>query len=213
MTNAMATGYYEDGETEDYRVIVDNFPLRVDLLSFNAQLSNSSQVLLDWSTSGEENFFGFEVQRSSDNNEWETLQTQLATGNGEQGVNYYHSTDLNPLKGKSFYRLKLVSGDGKFRYSQVRMITLNKGLSGITIAPVPAAAYASLIVHSITEGDLSVQVTDVNGRLIYQRTYFIPKGTNNIDLPFVQNAADGIYFITTRLNGDQETVKLIIAKK
>jgi hypothetical protein len=213
MTNAMATGYFEDGETEDYRVIVDNFPLRVDLLSFNAQLNNSSQVLLDWSTSGEENFFGFEVQRSSDNNEWETLQTKFATGNGEQGVNYYQYTDINPLKGKSFYRLKLVSGDGKFRYSQVRMITINKGLYGLTIAPVPAAANASLIIHSTTEGDLSVQVTDVSGRILYQRTYFIPIGTHNMDLPFVQNAADGIYFINARMNGYQEKLKLIIAKK
>jgi hypothetical protein len=170
-------------------------------------------VLLDWSTSGEENFFGFEVQRSSDNNEWETLQTQFATGNGEQGVNYYQYTDINPLKGKSFYRLKLVSGDGKFRYSQVRMITINKGLYGITVAPVPASDYASLIIHSSTGGDLLVQVTDVSGRLIYHRSFFITKGTNNIHLPFVQFSANGIYFITTRLNVDQETIKLIIAKK
>jgi hypothetical protein len=213
MTNAKSTGYYEDGETEDYRVLVDNFPLRVDLFSFNAKLNTQSQVMLDWSTTGEENFFGFEVQRSNDNINWEALQTVFAAGNGNPATNYYHSTDILPLKGKSFYRLKLISGDGKFRYSEVRMITLDKGFQSISVSPVPATDKASLIVRSFNDGNLSLLVTDVSGRIVYRQDYSIKKGENNIDLPFVQQAGNGMYFINTRMKEESETTKLMIIKQ
>lgn len=213
MANDKATGYYEDGETEDYRVIVDNFPLRVDLLSFNAALNAADEVLLDWSTSGEENFFGFEVQRSSDNINWAPLQTLFATGNGNHDVNYYNYTDISPFSGTSFYRLKMINGDGRFRYSPVKMISLDKGIDKITVSPVPANDRASLIVRTYSDGELSLQVSDISGRIVYNRVVSVRKGENVIDLPFVQQAGDGMYFINARLNGKQETAKLLVIKK
>lgn len=131
MTNTNPTGYYEDGETEDYTVLVDDFPLTVNLLSFNAKLVANDKVKLDWKTSGEENFNGFEIQRSTDNVNWTVLGTMNATGNGSSEENDYFYTDLNPLPSKSFYRLRLISGDGKFRYSEIRTITVKKGIQEI----------------------------------------------------------------------------------
>jgi len=137
----------------------------------------------------------------------------FATGNGNHDINYYNCTDISPFSGTSFYRLKMINGDGRFRYSPVKMIRLDKGFDKITVSPVPANDRASLIVRTYSDGELSLQVSDISGKIVYNRVVSIRKGENVIDLPFVQQAGDGMYFINARLNGKQETAKLLVIKK
>ncbi|NOT51970.1 MAG: T9SS type A sorting domain-containing protein [Chitinophagaceae bacterium] len=212
MDNTRSTGYYEDGETEDYRVLVDNFPLSVNLLSFDARIISDNNVKLDWTTTGEENFTGFEIQRSADNNNWTVPGTVFATGNGSSSVNSYSFNDLNPLSGRSFYRLRLISGGGQFRYSETRTVIINKGIQQIIITPNPTTDKASLIINSFTADDASIHVFDASGRLVHRQTTRIQSGTNTIDLPFVSRAESGIYFIQVSLNGESITEKLVITK-
>ncbi len=213
MTNANATGYYEDGETEDYRILVDDFPLKVNLLSFGAQVTADDKVKLDWVTSGEENFNGFEVQRSADNINWTVLTTVFATGNGNQSENDYTYIDLQPLPGKSFYRLRLVSGNGKFSYSETRTVNIKKGIQQIIVSPNPANDVATLSVYSLLDTECEINIMDMNGRFVYKQTVAIHKGTNNIDLPIVKKMSSGLYLVQVRIQDDVFVEKLIINKK
>lgn len=213
MTNANPTGYYEDGETEDYTVLVDDFPLTVNLLSFNAKLLANDKVKLDWKTSGEENFNGFEIQRSADNINWAVLGTVNATGNGSPDENDYIYTDLNPLTSKSFYRLRLISGDGKFRYSEIRTITIKRGVQEISISPNPASEVATLSVLSLVDGEAGINISDMGGRTVHRQLVTVSKGMNNIDIPVVQKLNSGVYIVQVRLNQETIAEKLIISKK
>lgn len=213
MTNANATGYYEDGETEDYRVLVDDFPMKINLLSFDAHVTADDKVKLDWLTSGEENFNGFEVQRSADNINWTVLTTVYATGNGNPSENDYAYIDLQPLPAKSFYRLRLVSGDGKFSYSQVRTVNIKKGIQKITVSPNPAIDIANLSVYSLLDTESEINIMDMNGRFVYKQAVAIRKGTNNIDLPIVKKLSSGLYLVQVRVQDDVFVEKLIINKK
>lgn len=213
MTNTNPTGYYEDGETEDYTVLVDDFPLTVNLLSFNAKLVANDKVKLDWKTSGEENFNGFEIQRSTDNVNWTVLGTMNATGNGSSEENDYFYTDLNPLPSKSFYRLRLISGDGKFRYSEIRTITVKKGIQEIDISPNPASEAAALSVLCLVDGEAGVNISDMAGRTVYRQIVSVSKGMNSIDLPVVQKLNNGVYIVQVRINQETMAKKLIINKK
>lgn len=213
MTAANATGYYEDGETEDYRVLVDDFPMKVNLLSFNAQVIADDKVKLDWVTSGEENFNGYEVQRSADHINWTVLTTVFATGNGNQSENNYTYIDLQPLPGKSFYRLRLVSGDGKSGYSEIRAVNIKKGIQQMSISPNPANDIASLSVYSLLDTESEITIMDMSGRLMYRQTAEVSKGANHIDLPIVKKLNSGLYLVRVRIQDEVLTEKLIINKK
>jgi len=101
MTASNPTGYYNDGETEDYRVLVDDFLLPVTLLSFSARAINSTTVRLNWITTSEDNLAGFEIERSADGINWSTIAFVNAKGNGQTADNNYLYNELQALKGKS----------------------------------------------------------------------------------------------------------------
>jgi hypothetical protein len=56
MTGSNPTGYFPDGEVEDYRVWVGEYPLDVKMISFEAKGMNNKTAYLKWQTTAEENF-------------------------------------------------------------------------------------------------------------------------------------------------------------
>jgi GEVED domain/Secretion system C-terminal sorting domain len=212
MTNAKSTGYYDNGETEDYRVLVDSYPLTVNLLSFNAKVITTDNAELTWHTSGEENFNGFEIERSADNTNWISLGTVNAKGNGLQGENNYSYNDLSTLKGKSYYRLKLISGDGKFKNSEVRTITIQKGIQQIIVSPNPAKDKVNVFINSNLNASANLNVTDMNGKTVYRQNTPVKKGINNIDLPVTKKVSSGTYIVRVAVNDELFTQQIIINK-
>ncbi len=212
MTNSSPTGYYDHGETEDYRVLVDNYPLKANLLSFNAKLITSDNVELKWNSSEEENFKGYEIQRSADNINWDVLDFSGAKGNGVTGEVAYMYNDFRPLAGKSYYKLRLVSNDGKFKYSEVRTLTIQKGVQEITVLPNPATDKVGLLINTSYDATAFFAITDVSGRILHRQTAALKKGTNNTNLPVTDKLSSGIYFIQAEINGELFVRKLIIKK-
>ena len=92
-------------------------PLPVELLYFKAQFIDN-QVKMSWETAWERNAQSFEVQRSHDAQEFGTLQTIAATGDTRERTQYSF-TDLNPLVGTNYYRLRQTDRDGTFAYSKI----------------------------------------------------------------------------------------------
>jgi hypothetical protein len=212
MTNSNPTGYYDHGETEDYRILVDSYPLKANLLSFYAKVVTSDNVELKWNTSGEENFTGFEVQRSANNSNWISIGTINAKGNGLAGENNYIYNDSNPLKGKSYYRLKLISGDGKYSNSEVRTITIQKGIQQITISPNPAKDKMNLFINSNINAQVAVTITDMSGKSVYRQYASVKKGINNIDLAVTKKISSGTYIARVVINEEVFTEQIIINK-
>ena len=106
-----ATGYYDHGETEDYRVLVDDRPLTGNLTAFTAQAVQGSKVNLQWTVTDEAHMAGYTVQRSADKNLWAHAGYTAAKNNSAH-TGYYALTDVHPLPGRSFYRLQLRRAHG-----------------------------------------------------------------------------------------------------
>jgi hypothetical protein len=210
MTSANATGYYETGETEDYRVIVDNYPLTVNLLSFDVQLDADETVSLDWQTSGEENFMGYEIERSSDNSNWSVLSFIYATGNGNSTNNRYAVKDTHPLIGKSYYRLKMLSINNKYRYSDTKTITIEKKNAVINIYPNPAASVIKINILTATNNSAEIILFDNQGKAVYKQTAEVRRGSNTFELPGINRFNKGIYFVHIIINNERHIEKLIL---
>jgi hypothetical protein len=142
MTVNNATHWFANGEVEDYRVFVDAI-LPVDLLSFTAANEKNDHVLLKWSTGKEINFKGFDIERSGDGLSWNTIAFVQSNSTGSP-VNDYAFSDYSPLSNASHYRLRLLSSDGSYKYSQLRSVLLEESKTNITITPNPVQQHAVL---------------------------------------------------------------------
>lgn len=113
-------------------------PLPVELLSFNA-INNTSSIDLVWKTASEQNNSHFEVQRSSDLNEWQTVGMVDGAGNASHVIEY-SLTDYSPIIGRAYYRLQQFDFNGGSEYSHIvsTLVSDNNLDSDFSLYPNPA---------------------------------------------------------------------------
>ena len=174
------------------------FVLPLTLLSFEANKQNE-QHWLNWQTSNEINVKEFIIERSSDGIIFNAIGNLLAANTA--GVHTYSYKDVSPLKGKNFYRLKMIDLDGKFSYSPIKLLQIDKALS-IHIETNPS--FNKYFNISWTGAQLTDYILiNAEGKIIMQNKI---TGTKlKINVP-----AAGIYFIRLMdVNAVAQTVKLI----
>jgi hypothetical protein len=89
----------------------------VELTSFTAVALNGT-VTLEWTTATEVNNKGFDVERSSDNQNFSVIGFVNGFGTTTEGKSYSFS-DAGLAEGKYFYRLRQIDYNGDFEYSPV----------------------------------------------------------------------------------------------
>ncbi|MBL0341089.1 MAG: hypothetical protein IPP71_09290 [Bacteroidetes bacterium] len=116
-------------------------PLPIQLVDFSAQLIND-HVDLNWTTASEINNDYFTIQRSANAIEWENLQHIDGAGNSNSPRNY-NLSDMHPLEGISYYRLKQTDFNGNTSNSKI--LKVQKGdFANLKIYPNPAKDFLTL---------------------------------------------------------------------
>lgn len=207
MTSSHATGYFEKGEVEDYRVVVDNYPLATQLLDFTAVLKDKT-VQTEWKVTEDASVYAYEVERSMDNINWSKVASVDA--NRTTGNFTYRNMDAHPLKGVSYYRLRIIEAAGMNRLSAVRRVSFDDFTASLSIAPNPAREQTKVTidVNEATEGTL--QLFNMQGKEVISQKRSFKGGTNIIELPLPATLGAGMY--TVRITAGNTTLnqKLII---
>ncbi|MCX6317472.1 MAG: GEVED domain-containing protein [Bacteroidetes bacterium] len=212
MTVNNPTGYYNNGEVEDYQVFVYGL-LPVDLLSFNATVVNDKQVKLDWSVDNEASTAWYEIQRSTNGTDWTPLQAVQARN--RPGLQQYIYTDLSPLRtGSSYYRLRIINNNGLTeKYSSTRAVTLHGQQDNqITIMPNPVKDQLQLFFQSQDIGAATIRITDVKGSIMKQIPVVINRGANRIDIPVPAAWPSGTYFVQLDTGGQKIPVSFSLVR-
>jgi len=160
---------------------------------------------LNWSTYSEINSHHFDIEKSSDGSNWNTIATIKAAGNSNSS-SYYNYTDKNIAQGTILYRLKEVDIDGKYLYSSV--VTM-KAVSA-AIASVKVSAYPNPFVSSVgleltgnNNETVFVRMMDQQGKTIKQQSWNVQKGFNSTSFTDLQHLPSGIYFMSiSNTNGE-----------
>ncbi|MEO7356852.1 MAG: FG-GAP-like repeat-containing protein [Ignavibacteria bacterium] len=197
--------------TNRIAVNVDN-PLPAELISLSSAVSLRN-VILNWSTSSEENNSGFEIQRRN-LNEWRRIGFLNGHGNSKS-IKYYSFEDKKLNSGKYKYRLKQLDFNGNFKYYDLQ----NEVLIGIPEKyylsqnyPNPFNPTTKIDFDIPNDGKVSLKVFDINGREIktiineFKTAGYYTVEINSFDLP------TGIYFC--RLSAEQfvSSKKIILLK-
>lgn len=129
--------------------------LPVSLLRFDAVVQGE-QVALAWETTAEVNFDDFTVEKSSDSQNW--LSLQVAEGWGTpQSTPQYATVDPQPFDGLTYYRLKQTDLDGKSTYSEVVAVAFHPS-SRLVVSPNPAKAF--VVLGNAGAGDIDLFASD-----------------------------------------------------
>ena len=94
----------------------------VELISFEGELRND-EIVLTWITVSELNNYGFEIQKSIDNINWQKIGFVSGRGTSTE-INYYDFNDQIKGNGRIYYRLKQIDYDGSFTYSKVISVSV-----------------------------------------------------------------------------------------
>ncbi len=176
--------------------------LPVSLTSFSASALPRGAAQLNWKTGSEANNSYFVLERKVAEGDFREIGR--VGSKGDQGA-YYSYLDEAPASGINFYRLSQVDKDGKKTELGVRSVELSLTNSAVVLYPNPLKG-RGLYVKSNVSGLQHLKITDMSGRVLFQKAMTAPdSGELYIELP--SKPAAGIYLLS--LNGTK-VQKLIV---
>ena len=182
-------------------------PFAVELASFTASYTNHT-VILNWVTASEENNDRFEVERSINGKDFLKIGTVKGNGTTNQLMRYTF-TDKHFATGTFYYRLKQVDFDGKYTYSKIVAVSADKSLKASAQAyPNPFSTELNISVALETEGQLQVQLLDVQGTTVLLKSMTFEQGTHEVKLP-LSNLKQGVYLLRLNGGGLNQTLKVV----
>lgn len=174
--------------------IDDENPLPIELIYFNASLSGSN-AMLEWATASEHNNHYFEIEKSYNLIDFESIAQVSSAGNSNQIIKYNHlDTDLR--SGITYYRLKQVDYDGTVYYKGIQSIQyLNNDYYTWNIYPNPVVDVVTISGEQINSEDGLIQIFDAKGVLVFQEIKNAHQGAYQLNL---SNLPQGMYFVTLK---------------
>lgn len=206
MTTANPTGFYPDGEVEDYRVVVNSPILPTNLLSFNARKFSNTKVQLSWEIDREEINGKYELQKSQDGKTWTKLHEVLIPASRNNAK--YQYNDSRPYQPESHYRLVVVDKQGTPRYSNNKKVEFNEVVE-IKMYPNPASNYINIDWYSAAVQSASVMISSASGKKVFESQYYLHTGVNTLSVPLDKVLSQGVHHVTL-IAGNQKIHKAIM---
>lgn len=188
---ASPTGYADSGEVQDYSLMIGEAALPVELVSFQGEWIENKGNQLTWATAWEKANAHFDIQRSADAKNFETIGRILDTGNGANlAKQSYAYVDAQNTQELLYYRLKQVGLDGKVTYSDVISVRHSSDIS-LLLVVYPNPVVEQLTVKLSGNQPVGIRVYSVSGTQVLEQ-----EGTaESVD---VRSLPAGLYMIEVK---------------
>jgi hypothetical protein len=169
-----------------------------------------NEVQVSWATGSEMGVKNYAVERSADGSRFVKLDE--VTAMDKASGTFYQWIDHQPLLLNSFYRIRSNDADGKYAYSRVVTVQLDRKRGMQVMPTVISNQQLNLMLTNQPAGNYQLSMTNAAGQQIFQKTinhsgaindYLIDLGTNRL--------ATGVYNLLVKgLNGDHQNFKLLL---
>jgi hypothetical protein len=139
-------------------------PLPVVLMAFEATKMENVTVMT-WRTASETNSDHFEIERSVDGKNWETIGSAPAANSATEQVDY-NFTDYLPESGLNYYRLKMIDLDKTYTYSYVRSVHFPE-FSWAKLFPNPVNHTLHVVVRN--RKVKKIRLINLSGQVMFNR--------------------------------------------
>ena len=177
----------------DGTISISGTPLTTKLESFIASLQGS-YVQFKWIMGNEIVADYYEIERSADGTYYSSIGILKATNR-----RLYTMQDAGPVSGFNYYRLKITDKDGKYFYSTVHNIQIDKS-NAVMVYPNPAKNIIYLkLPENLINKKVTISLRSMDGKLLFTDKMFAAGQTAMID---VSKFANGKYHIRIATNAD-----------
>lgn len=173
--------------------------LPLDLLEWNVVKQNRT-ALCTWVVADDRDVDYYFVERSGDGLHFTT--TGMLASRKQNGNTSYQYTDLTPLNGRNYYRLK-ATGNGLSNYSVVRTVYFDDSKNWL-LYPNPAQDIINLKNQAGVSTAVLLRIADATGKTVLQRNT-----SNTIIQLDIRTLPAGLYYLEI-LQGNKREVKSFI---
>ncbi len=178
----------------------------VTLTDFEAK-GNVKNILLNWSTTTEQNNKGFAIERSSDGLNFEKIGWVNGKVNSNQLIFYTYTDNFVQANIVYYYRLRQTDLDNREKLSAIRQAKIKSSNIEVSISPNPATDQLKLFVSG-TSGLTDVNLINAEGQIV--RTWKQINTTSAAATLDIRNLATGIYMLQVVMPQSTKVEKLII---
>ncbi|MDP2363802.1 MAG: T9SS type A sorting domain-containing protein, partial [Ignavibacteria bacterium] len=191
---------------------IDSSYIPVELISFTGFFDNE-KIILNWETVSEINNSGFEILKSKDRENWQSIGFVGGSGSSTEN-NSYSFLDNSKLYEKNYYRLKQIDYDGSYEYSNV--IEVSVPLNNFKLYqnyPNPFNPITTIKFAVPQKTFINVSLYDIKGEKINDLVNEEKeRGIYSIEFNS-KNLSSGVYlYRMTSFDGYNSSKKLIILK-
>ncbi len=183
-------------------------PLPITLVNFTAT-KNKNLVTLNWSTLSELNNKGFEIEKSIDGINYNSIGFVNGNANSVSKINYA-SVDTKPAMGANYYRLKQIDVNGRFSNSTIQVVKFAKSdLLNFSFFPNPAKDVLKITIGLVDNDNANIKLMNVLGQTIISQN--VNKSSTAATINFNISALKaGIYFIELNDGINKSIEKVVI---
>ena len=174
-------------------------PLPVLLSKFDL-INENTKIKLIWEVDSEVDFEKYDIERSHNGKEFQKIGS-ISSNKNES----YYFVDEKPNEGINYYRLKLIDKDGKYTYSKIVSIQIDK--ENYFFVENPVINNDAILVYS-NFNDPKFSIYSLNGMEI---RYKLEKlNESKYLLKFIQRLKSGVYLLHQNVNDSIIIKKLYI---
>ena len=177
--------------------------LPLSLLKFEGAKQNAG-VQLKWTTEQEVNTNHFEVQRSVNGLNFETIG--IVKSFGLTSGNIYSMQDTR-AGSVNFYRLKVVDNDGNYTFSNIIMINIAGLKQRIYVLNNPFKNVIRLGFTNQPGEMVKIRLSDPSGKVLQQSVF--KNAVNSIEINTPSYLSKGVYLLEAIVDGTRFTYKLV----
>ncbi|MBL0100800.1 MAG: T9SS type A sorting domain-containing protein [Saprospiraceae bacterium] len=151
------------------------------------------------STASETNNDYFNIERSADARNFETIGEIKGAGNSSKELSYEY-IDEKPMTGLNYYRIKQTDFDGRFSYSEIRSVRF-KGLNNVNVTPRTTEGQINITT------DLEAYTIDIHNAAGQVVKTFPAMGLDQTIS--IESLVAGVYYIRINSGTETETLRVI----
>lgn len=179
--------------------------LPIVVKDFKAEIQNKS-ALLRWRSKADDQHDFVAVEKSTDGQQFTEIGRVKPRSSGTS-FEQYQFTDINPAVGKNYYRLALMDKNGRKEFTKTIQLS-NLAPGNLSAYPVPANDVLHLQTIQSTKSSVTITITDLTGRILYNTTRTGDKGMNTFAIP-VNQLSTGMYMVRVSSADDTNTLRFI----
>ena len=190
----------------EYRVYINQFvALPVRLLAFTGNYTEAGN-LLNWTVENQNEVLYYDVERSFNGRDF--VKVGQVNNNNAASFNYTDQVAAFPNT-TYYYRLKMFTNDGSYRYSNIVNIVKPQSGFSVSTSPNPFRDKLTLRITSDQTSYANITITDLGGKVILRKRQFFNSGVNAIVLTEASALASGVYMMQVNTQQGTQVIRLV----